>query len=149
MKHSIVFSVKFSFQGVDYEPFSQVDLGQLLDQSKQLPSLHLLIANENNIDTYSYLYEVMEQSEIICSNPTGLAIDFINDQRFDNEGFVKEFSTFQLQEKLQQIVYEEMSDDNLNGSFLLGKLQGTLDLADNKPLKNALLKAYQLGINES
>jgi hypothetical protein len=140
MKHSIDLSVKFSYQGVDYEPFLQVNLDQLLEKSKQLPSFYLLIAQENNIDTYSYLYEVMEQSDISCTNPTGLAVDFVSGGQFDSESFAKEFSTLQLEGQLQQIVYDEVKDDCLDGK---------LDLADNTPLKNALLKAYQLGINES
>lgn len=142
MKNSIDVSIHFSYQGKNYAPSLQVDLELLLEKSKQLPSFYQLIAQANNIDTYSYLYEVMQQSDILFTNAQGLAANFLSDNQFDNhfdsEGFSKKLSSIQLEKKLQQIVLDE------NNDFSLSK-----DLTHNKALKNTLLKAYQLGINES
>lgn len=139
IQHSIEVSVKFSYQGKDYAPSLQVNLEQLLEKSSQLPSFYLLIAQANNIDTYSYLYEVMEQSHIIFTKPQGLASDFTHDNQFNSEDFCCAFAQLKLENKLQHIVNTEMA----------GLKYGVdLDLTENKPLKNALLKAYQLGINK-
>jgi hypothetical protein len=102
-------------------------------------SLFQLLAKTNNIDTYSYLYEVMMQSELNYFNPQGLVVDFIKQQEFDIDGFSKAISSVLIEEKLQQMVKNELFDNS----------DLDTDLSNNNVLKQLLLKAYQLGQKES
>ena len=127
MKNSIDAHIEFSFKGEDYAPFATIDL----DTGFDVPtSLHAILAQKNGIDTYSYLYEVMQQEEIRFDNAQGLAADFLTDGQFDLEAFVArrlELKTFDL---LQLIA---------------SRVLGIDDLGQHPELKNALSQAYELG----
>src|SRR5665811_1614089 len=83
MKNSIDASVEFSFKGEDYTYKTSIDLDQLLRDHDTLPSIHAILARLHSIDTYSYLYEVMQEAEIEFSNPHGLTADYLVDGKFD------------------------------------------------------------------
>ncbi|MDP2785253.1 MAG: hypothetical protein Q8O38_11765 [Sulfurimicrobium sp.] len=130
MKNSIDAHVEFSFKGETYSLFATIELDDFLEFDASLPSLHAILARKNGIDTYSYLYEVMQQEEIRFDNAHGLAADFLTGGEFDLEAFVarqQELKTFGL---LQAIATHEL---------------GINDLEQHRELKNALFQAYKLG----
>jgi hypothetical protein len=71
--NSIDAHIEFSFKGETYSLTSPLDLDRMLDKYIDPPSLHHVLAVEHGINTYSYLYEVMEVEEIEFGNATGLA----------------------------------------------------------------------------
>ncbi len=132
MKNTIQVSVKFSFKGENFSPSTIIDLDALSLEAKELSDLHNVLAKQNGIDTYSYAFEVMEQSELCYSNATGLACDCLEDGYFDLQRYI------QLR-------------DDMNVHIQLGKIaKDTLDIEDisSEPaIKEALLQAFNLGKN--
>jgi len=127
--NSIDVSVDFSFQGKHYTPIITIDLDSFIQQ-KEPTSFHRLIANEHEIDCYSYLYEVMESSAIFYRNPQGMAIEHHHNDHFDLDSYVNQSRENDVIKALLQIAKQEMN---------------IFDFTDNQALKNALLQAYRLG----
>jgi len=130
MKNSIDAHIEFSFKGETYSLSSSLDLDQLLAHHDSLPSVHALLAKEHGVDTYSYLYEVMQEEAIEFSNPQGSAADFLSDGNFNDKAFAASWKNCQALALLQPIATSEL---------------GITDLDQHAALKNALLQAYNLG----
>jgi len=130
VKNQITAKVEFSFKGEVFSPSAIIDLDQVMAQQDPQPSFHLMIAQKNKIDTFSYLYEVMEQAEIVFADAQGIATEFLNDHRFNFSALQDAWHETKLEQMYQEIAATEMGADAL----------------DRHPgLKNALVKAYELG----
>lgn len=130
MKNSIEAGVEFSFQGKDYDYTCELDLDQLLRNHDALPSMHVILARQHGIDTYSYLYEVMQESDIEFSNPQGRAVNYLIDGKFDQTALASNWPMAKAEMLLQPIAEREL---------------GITDLNQHPALKNALIAAYKLG----
>lgn len=130
MKNSIDVYVEFSFKGETHASAATIDLDYFMEQGESLPAMHRVLAEKNGIDTYSYLYEVMEQSDIRFHNPQGKAVDFLYEGFFDKAGYEEWWRDNRIVVLLQQIARRELGID---------------DLERHHELKNALVKAYRLG----
>ncbi len=130
MDNSIVARIKFSFRGETYSPSAKIDLDELMTGSETYHRLHLLLARTNGIDTYSYLYEVMESYPIEFSNPTGLAADYLSGTEFEFSGFETRWH-----EKHDLSILDAIIDHHFKGD----------DCAQNPALKAALREAFQAG----
>jgi hypothetical protein len=133
MGNSIDAHVDFSFKGETYALASTIDLDNALDRHISLPSLHRVLAVENGIDTYSYLFEVMQEEEIRFDNPQGKARHYWKEEEFDFAGYLHDNETTEQFAPLQAIALREM---------------GIEDLEQHPQLKRALLHAYQLGVEK-
>lgn len=107
--NSIDIRVQFSFKGKTYELGMTLDL-DTLGKQQTIPSLHQLLARQHGIDPYSYLYEVMEVSEIKFANPQGLAKDFCAHKPFEPGAYFHYARTRQTQQLLHNILTEELSE---------------------------------------
>lgn len=135
MLSSIKARIEFSFQGEIYKPDIILHLDTLLDAGQDLSRLHEMIAEANNIDTYSYLFEVMESSPVIFSEAEGLAKSFLKESgEFDLHGFQQQRMSRQSDHLLADIAREHMQVD-------------TLDEIDG--LAAALKAAYDAGVSNS
>ncbi|MDO8350310.1 MAG: hypothetical protein Q7S94_04060 [Gallionella sp.] len=132
MNNSITARVEFSFKGEDYSYTASIDLNQLLLQHSSLPSFHVILAKLHKIDTYSYLYEVMEATDIEFSNPAGCAANYLLDGEFDPSALAADWHTAKVSVLLQPIAEREL---------------GITDLNQHPALKRALVAAYYLGSN--
>lgn len=130
MKNSIEAQIEFSFKGKTYSLSSHIDLDELMEHGHSLPSFHARLARDNNIDTYSYLYEVMLETEIRFANAQGLAADFLSDGDFNQDAFMAAWQEKRILALLQPIATREL---------------GIADLDQHQGLKNALVQAYNLG----
>ncbi len=130
MKNTIKVTIPFSFKGINYEPSCIIDLDTFLLGEQSIDSIFQLVAAENNIDNYSYEYEVLESSKKIFSEPTGLAGNFLSDGNFDIEGFKQSYRDEQVFASLNDIAKKNLNIDNLD---------------DHADIKQALLSAYQAG----
>lgn len=130
MKNSIDAHVEFSFKGKTFTPFATIDLDSLLEQGGSFPSIHALLAERNGIDTYSYLYEVMQEEEIRFDNAQGSAADFLVDGNFDIGAFAARWKENRIIGLLQTVAARELGIDRLE---------------QHPALRNALLQAYRLG----
>jgi hypothetical protein len=130
MKNSIDAHIEFSFKGDTYSLTSNIDLDQLMEHDHSLPSFHAILARDNKIDTYSYLYEVMLETEIGFANAQGIAADFLNNGDFNQGAFIAAWQENRTLALLQPIAIREL---------------GIEDLKQHQELKNALVQAYNLG----
>jgi len=130
MKSSITVQILFSFKGETYSPRATIEFDRYLGKNESIPPFDLLVANQNDIDTYSYLFEVMQHGDIIFSNPEGLATEFYSADEFDLVGFVAEWKQQSVLHRLAEIAREHLAVESLD---------------ENESLKNALLQAYQTG----
>jgi hypothetical protein len=134
MANSIDAYIEFSFKGEDFELHSTLDLDQQLERHMSLESMHHVLAVEHGIDTYSYLFEVMQVADILYDNPQGRAADYLHDGEFDFEAYAEENATDGLLAPLQAIALREMGVD---------------DLEQHPKLEQALLRAYRLGLEQN
>lgn len=130
MKNSIEAHVEFSFRGEDYSLSSTIDLDKLLEYHDSLPSLHAILAKEHGIDTYSYLYEVMQEADVEFGNAHGNAASFMVNGEFDRAALESNWQNLRILAQLRPIASRTL---------------GIIDLDQNEALKSALLQAYQLG----
>lgn len=130
MKNTIDVHVEFDFKGESYSPSATIDLDSFLESNRSFPLCHAILADENGIDTYSYLYEAMQQTEIQFDNAQGLAAEFLKDGIFDEAAFIAKWHANRAVQLLQPIVKRELGID---------------DLEQHAGLKNALIQAYELG----
>lgn len=134
MKNSIVAKIPFHFKGQAFEPSSRIDLEDWAKRGDDtLPDLVKIIAQENQIGSYSYELEVMEVSEIVFESPTGNAEQFWNQEMstFDFNGFKQHWMAEQAFAQLNQI-----SKDVLGAS-----------LEENSKTHQALMQAFLAGKN--
>jgi hypothetical protein len=136
MKNSVIAQVNYSFKGENFTPSITLELDVFAKQHSNFSSLYPRIAQQNNIDTYSYAYEVMEASAIIFHTPTGNVVDFIIDGKCNLAAY-QEY----LKEAEMLIALEKIAADVLGINDLSAK--------DNKELKEALSRAYNAGIGQS
>ncbi len=129
MKNSIDVRVEFSFKGNDYDLTSTIDL----DAQNNALDIYQILARENKIDTMSYLYEVMQETDIEFSNAQGAAVDFLQEGQFNTYAFALHWHEHKIIMQLNPIAMKHM---------------GITDLQQNSALKQALLEAYQLGRSE-
>ncbi|HED15889.1 MAG TPA: hypothetical protein ENI64_03580 [Gammaproteobacteria bacterium] len=133
MKSKIVASVEFYYKGEKFIPSATIELFKYMDSKGQIPSLHMLLAQENGIDLYSYEYEIMLLENIRCTQAEGLATLCITNGEFDVEIFQGKWQEAKCHDILQSIVRRTMNIDNLD---------------EHPELKCALIEAYQVGKNE-
>lgn len=130
MKNSIVASIVCSFKGETHAPAATIDLDATMAAHGHLPDLHATIATQNHIDTYSYLYEVMESQEIEFSQATGIAADCLIDGVFDRHAFEQRWLAQQELAVLGPIARHHLQID---------------DLTQHPELKAALQAAFEAG----
>lgn len=129
-ENSIDARVEFSFKGEDYNYTTVINLDQLLRHHDEMPSIHVILAKEHGVDTYSYLYEVMLEEEVEFSRPQGYAADYLVDGEFDQAALAANWQNAKAAVLLQPIAENEL---------------GIMDLNQHPALKRALVEAYNLG----
>lgn len=130
MENSITISAQFDFRGKTFRPAITLELDWLMERGAELPDYHQRLAAENGIDPYSYEYEVLESSELVFENATGLAAEYVMDGHFDFEGFRQRWLEQSELGALERIARKHLGVEQL----------------DQQPaLKGALLEAYRLG----
>lgn len=120
----------FSFKGEPYELDTTFDLDRCTAEPGEQPNFHLLLAKAAGIDTYSYLYEVLESHEIAFSEATGPAALCCSDGQFD----WPEFERLRQEDEDMQVI-----------RAIAERILGVGDLDERADLKEALLAAYRAG----
>lgn len=133
MKNTITVSIPFSFKGENYAPSIKIDLDEFVKTQKTFDSIVNLVARQNNIDPYSYEYEVLESSPLFFSEAGGVASQFLNDGQFDLNGFSQYVQQSRLEQLLQSIAQKHL---------------GVEDLQSDIKLKQALQEAYNAGLKQ-
>jgi len=132
VENSVDAHIYFSFKGESYDLKTAIDLDDLIEKTDTLPNIHRILAKQNNIDTYSYLYEVMESHEVTYDNAIGIAVTCINGNLFDMEKFRQLW-----QEQKEINIVQTIAKQYLNIE----------DLNQQSDIKSALLEAFRQGKN--
>ncbi len=130
MKNRMTVCLPFSFKGKTYFPKSEIDLDALMRKYGSIPSLYAHLAEENNIDVYSYEHDVMMMSEMVFEEVEGIATEFIHEGHFNTDGFEKKWREIARHELLLDISNRLMNIDNLSS---------------HPELNSALIEAYEAG----
>lgn len=140
MSNTVTVSVPFSFKGETFYPSVIIDLDLLikhkssaeLGQEDLFQSIYPLLAASINIDTYSYAYEIMQAGTAVYSEPTGLAVNHLDEGKFDFHAFYKQWNHNKDLSLVQAIAEKYLS---------------VPDLEQQPQLRDALLEAYSIGKN--
>lgn len=130
MKNSVTASIEFYFKGEKFSPSITIELDKLIQPNHCFPNLYPLIATNNNIDHYSYEYEIMCSETIKYSNATGLVAEFITDNILDENKFISAWKESKIAVQLKRIAEETM---------------GIKNLYEHTSLEKALIEAYRAG----
>lgn len=130
MSNTLTACIEFSFKGEDFRYVAPLDLDALLLQYDQFPAIAPLLAKIHHVDTYSYLYEVMEESDVMFSDAQGIAAEFVHHGEFDAQGFAAQWAELKVLIPLQKIAQQTL---------------GIADLKAHPDLLSALKLAYQQG----
>ena len=134
MKNSITATIKFSFKGETFSPSARIDLDVLFAAQPVLEPgvipqyVYNMIARSGDIDGYSYAYEVMLASDVIFSEPTGLAGECLQGNTFDFECFQQRWLYQQKLQIVQDIALRHLKVE---------------DIEQQPELRDALLEALE------
>ena len=129
IKNTVTASVEFHYKGQLFTPSLELELDRHMQSNDRLPDLYQLIATANNIDLYSYEYEIMQTGTIRLSNASGLVSDYIRNGLLDIKAFEAAWRENRILSDLQVIAKRHL---------------GISDLQENPELKKALTEAYHL-----
>ena len=130
MKNNITISVEFYFKGEKLSPSMIIDLDEHIKNKKNIESFAPLLATSNNMDLYSYEYEMLQAEEFVFSNAQGLAEEFLQNGCFDFEGFKQGLHNQNISSAISKIAKTYLDID---------------DLSTQSKLEIALIEAFKLG----
>jgi len=130
--NKITATIEFNFKGEYITASTELNLDELLQQHRTLPPLHQLLATINNIDSYSYEYEVLLSEEIQFSHAQGPVADFLTNNQFDQIGFEHYWHEQALLQKLAPIIKQQLDIDDIN---------------QHPKLKSVIISAYKIGLD--
>jgi hypothetical protein len=132
MSNKITANVEFYFKGVAFTPSAELDLDQIMQQKGAIPALHQYLATLNNIDTYSYEYEVMLAEDIQFSNAQGDAAQFLTENQFDQQAFEQHWNEQDILKQLAPTLKQQLDVDDIEAEpALKAVLLATYNLAKN------------------
>lgn len=130
MSDRIELTIRYSFKGETFEPSASFDLDAAMRNNGQLPDFIASLARQNDIDAYSYEYEVLPHGEFIWRNPAGLASECMTDGEFDPSCYQQRWYKKEQMQALQNIALKHLGIDDI----------------DSEPdLKQALVAAFRAG----
>lgn len=131
MTHNLLLlGVEVSFQGENHAFEAELDLDAHLRQYGDLPDLHHWVASRNRVDAYSYLFEAIQVEPVNILQAQGRAAQFIDSGVFLSEAFIADWHI----------------QNALAGLLTIAQQQMHTDFEANPKLKQALIEAYQLGL---
>ena len=130
MNNTVTIGVEFYFKGQKISPSVVIDLDKRIEIISGFDSIYSLLAKSNNIDVYSYEYEMMLAEDLIFSDATGLAKDFLENGKFDLVAFKQALDDESITEVISKVASDYLSMD---------------DLSLQPDIKAALLEAYKQG----
>ena len=130
MKNSVTATIEFYFKGERFTPSITLDLDKHLQANSCLPNFYSLIAIDNNIDLYSYEYEMMLAEQISITDAQGLVKEYIADGILDTKAFESAWQEHKALQDIQSIVEKNM---------------GINDLQQHPEFEKTLLEVYKSG----
>jgi len=132
IKNSVTVGLAFDFRGQCFTPSININLDALMHKANGLSvnELYNMLAASIGLDAYRHEYDVMVTQDIVFSQATGLACQFIADGRLDFDGFIQAWQ----QQRIRKIV-QSIAERHLNLS----------DLTQHDSIEQALIESYLAG----
>jgi hypothetical protein len=130
MTNQITAKIEFNFKGETLTPTAILDLDLLMQQHGSIPDLHQMLAKLNNIDNYSYQYEMMLGEDVQFSNAKGWVIDFVQNNHFDQSSFEHHWFERDMLSALTPLIKQQLNIDDIN---------------QHPKFKSIIIAAYQAG----
>jgi len=129
-KNGVTASLTFDFRGQTFNPNISVDLDKMMSTQQDLNNLHDLLAASIGMDCYRHEYDILIMSEIIFTNPTGLACAFVSSGRLNFDDFKPAWEQQQIIISIQPIAHQHLD---------------ILDLTQHPKIQAALIESYKAG----
>ena len=113
MSDRVTLTIRYSFRGETHAPSVTLDLDQAMRGDGKLPDFLHALAKANDIDPYSYDYEMLPFGEFTYSDAEGLAADCIDGDRFDCEKFEQRWREREVFEAVSRIAREHLGIERL------------------------------------
>lgn len=124
-QNQITASVSFDYKAKSYQLSANIDAHILVNiyEEQVLDIIYLQIAKDNNIDTYSYEFEILQSSEITFSNAVGFIKECFKDDRLDISAINKAYVANQLKEIAVKYGLKDSNEiaDALKDAYEIGK----------------------------
>lgn len=133
MSNQITAHIQFNFKGKTLTPTATLDLDSLMQQHGTIPNLHQMLATLNDIDSYSYEYEMMLGEEVKFRDAKGLATSFLDKNGFDITSFEQKWHEQQLFNILAPMIQQQLDID---------------DIDQHPKFKSIIMAAYQAGLKK-
>ena len=134
MTNQITATIEFNFKGDTLTPSVILELDTLMQQHGAIPLLHQMLAKRNDIDSYSYEYEMMLSEDIQFSHAEGWVSDFLQNGIFDQEGFEQHWHENEILNALAPMIKQELEIE---------------DIHQHPKFKSIVIAAYQAGKKSS
>tara|TARA_B110000914_G_C15460744_1_gene445731 strand:+ start:723 stop:1133 length:411 start_codon:yes stop_codon:yes gene_type:complete len=132
MKHSLHASLSFDYQGKSFALQSLINIKNIVTHEDFYRSVYLQLAQEHNIDQYSYQLEVMMDQNIHFSDAKGCAEGCIDNQSLNLDLLRKNYEQVLCLERIEIVSLKYLNSSEMTQS-----------------VKQALIEAYQLGKTSS
>lgn len=147
MTNKITVQMLFHFKGEEHCYRAEIQLPlHLGGMTEFYYSLPRRIAERNGVDTYSYMFDMMESSPIEVISATGYVARFLENGPVSMDEFVAACNNVTPESLLQDIAENfTLSSQTLQSTITA---QADLKVALGKELEQALKQAYEIGLSK-
>ena len=126
--HSLLASLSFDYQGKSHTLQSVINIENIISHEDFYQSIYLQLAQEHDIDLYSYQLEIMMDQTIQFSQAKGCAESCIDNQSLDLVLLRQRYEQVFCLEQIEVVTAKHLNSSEMTGG-----------------VKKALIEAYQLG----
>ena len=127
-KHSLLASLSFDYQGKSYALQSVINIESILSHEDFYQSVYLQLAQEHDIDLYSYQLEIMMDQTIHFSDAKGCVEGCIDNQSLNLVLLRQHYEQGLCLERIEVVAAKHLNSTEMT-----------------EGVKKALIEAYQLG----
>ncbi len=129
-KHKLTVAVAFDFKGKSFSSSLELDLDVFFTHQREITSLYTDLGRILGLDCYRHEYDVMESAPLTFSNPTGIAMPFVQQGQVDWDALEQAWH-----KQLHFGIVEKITNKYFNVE----------NIEDRPKLTAALIEAYQAG----
>ena len=127
--NTVTASIGFDFKGQHFSASTEIDVDNIIYHEDFFSSVYLTIARDNNIDIYSYQFEIMTDQNIAFSNEKGCAVGCIINGELDMKMLRENHQTKDYLTSIDKIISQHIPQNKrckeitiaMKEAYLLGK----------------------------
>ena len=126
--NQVTASISFDYKGQNFLLKNQINIDNIISHDDFFNSVYVFIAQENNIDLYSYQFEIMIDQNIVFSNEKGCATGCVINGDLDINMLRDKYQISEYLSKIDSIIRKNIPQEKRS-----------------KEVKKAMIEAYLLG----